>query len=190
MEDEQERQPLEETEASIVSTTDEHETESMITPTHSIVPLRHETINPTQVIIPALGVDAPITPSGLNEDRQMEVPDDPFEVGWFSPGTKPGGQGSAVLAGHVDSRTGPAVFFELDQLELDDVIEVIGENGEQLTFIVTKMTVYPYDDAPIDEIFGYTSDQRLNLITCTGEFDQVERTHRERLVVTADLLHQ
>ncbi|MDV2685084.1 class F sortase [Alkalihalophilus lindianensis] len=58
-----------------------------------------------------------------------------------------------------------------------------GANGEQMTFSGINMAVYPYDDAPIETIFGYTSAKRLNLITCTGEFDRVERTHRERLVV-------
>ncbi|WP_368503811.1 class F sortase [Alkalihalophilus sp. As8PL] len=144
---------------------------------------------PTHISIPKIEVEAPISEMGLNEKHQMDVPEDPFEVGWFNRGTKPGNQGHAVLAGHVDSRTGPAIFFDLDELSIGDHVELSGANGEQLTFSVINTAVYPYDDAPIEAIFGYTSAKRINLITCTGEFDRVERTHRERLVVTAELIN-
>ena len=40
----------------------------------------------------------------------MGVPKGFDTVGWFGEGTKPGAPGNAVMAGHVDSKTGPAVF--------------------------------------------------------------------------------
>nr|WP_285839889.1 class F sortase [Alkalihalophilus marmarensis] len=152
--------------------------------------IQHQSgIVPASISIPKIEIEADVLEVGLNEQRQMEVPEDPFEVGWFQPGTKPGSQGSAVLAGHVDSRTGLAIFFHLDQLEVGDQVYVTDQEGQTLEFKVTSMEIYPYNDAPIDQIFGYTSAKRLNLITCTGEFDRVERTHRERLVVTTELVN-
>lgn len=144
-------------------------------------------ITPTSVEIPSLNINAPIESLGLTETGAMDVPEDGETVGWYNRGAKPGARGNAVLAGHVDDYTGPAVFFDLKELNIGDEVVVYGERDEALMFEVVKMERYPYDDAPIRDIFGYTNSQRLNLITCTGEFDRVERTHRERLVVYTEL---
>ncbi|MFS0785902.1 sortase [Shouchella sp. 1P09AA] len=143
---------------------------------------------PSELRIPALDVAAPITEVGLLENGQMGVPDNGTDVGWYEPGTKPGGRGNAVLAGHVDDNNGPAVFFYLGDLEEDQSIFVTDEDGEELEFTVDKIESYPYDDAPLTEIFGSTDDKQLNLITCTGTFDRQTGNHDERLVVYTSLV--
>jgi sortase (surface protein transpeptidase) len=45
-------------------------------------------------------------------------------AGWFTGGPMPGQLGPAVIAGHVDSRTGPAVFHRLRDLRPGDQIRV------------------------------------------------------------------
>ncbi|MBD7984852.1 class F sortase [Sporosarcina sp. Sa2YVA2] len=143
-------------------------------------------IQPTRIEIPALHVDAVIEEVGRLENGQMGVPQNPDHVGWFSPGVKPGSQGSAVMAGHVDSLTGPAVFYKLVTLEIGDEIIVHGDD-EALTFIVTKKEEYPRQNAPVDKIFGFTYTSTLNLITCTGVFDRKAKTHDNRLVIYTEL---
>ncbi|WP_187254667.1 class F sortase [Alkalicoccus halolimnae] len=145
-------------------------------------------MEPARLVIPAIGVDAPIDNMGLEPDGAMAVPDNGDDIGWFEPGTKPGAQGNSVLAGHVDDREGPAVFYDLKELESGDEIKVMDESGEELVFVVTHKETYPYDDAPIDTVFGSSSSRNLNLITCTGEFDRNAGTHRERLVVFTEML--
>ncbi|WP_161524833.1 class F sortase [Alteribacter lacisalsi] len=143
-------------------------------------------ILPVAVEIPEIGVYADIESLGLTDTGAMDVPDDGDLVGWYNRGAKPGAPGNAVLAGHVDDRSGPAVFYDLKELREGDEILVHGED-ETLTFIVTRMEAYPYDDAPLQQIFGRSTARNLNLITCTGEFDREQRTHRERLVVYTEL---
>lgn len=145
------------------------------------------TVTPIQLRIPAINVDAPINPQGLTENGEMEVPDDGETIGWYEPGTKPGGMGNAVLVGHVDDYTGPAIFFNLKKLEVGDEILVDGENGETLTFVVRDKQAYPYDNAPIRQIFGPSSKKQLNLITCTGLYNRSTNNHEERLVVYTEL---
>ncbi|SDO34987.1 class F sortase [Alkalicoccus daliensis] len=153
-----------------------------------IVPVKDETgIIPAHLEIPSIKVDAQVDGYGLDEDGKMEVPDEGESIAWFERGAKPGTQGNAVLAGHVDDRTGPAVFYDLNKLEEGDEIIVTSEDGEAYTFLVSHKEAYPYDDAPIDVVFGKTSSRNLNLITCTGEFDTNAGTHRERLVVFTEL---
>ncbi|EZH67512.1 hypothetical protein DH09_06165 [Bacillaceae bacterium JMAK1] len=145
-------------------------------------------ITPASITIPTLDINAPIVEVGQLDNGQMGVPDNGDDVGWYEPGTKPGGIGNAVLAGHVDDRTGPAVFFDLDELEEGDSILVTGEDGEELEYVVERLESYPFDDSPVDEIFGSSDTKQLNLITCAGIFDRDVGTHDERLVVYTSLI--
>jgi Sortase domain len=70
---------------------------------------------PTRIVIPAIGVEARVVAVGLRADGAMEVPDVDL-AGWYRPGPRPGERGPAVIVGHVDSRSGPAVFYALNQL--------------------------------------------------------------------------
>ncbi|MDX6152739.1 class F sortase [Marinococcus sp. PL1-022] len=152
--------------------------------------LSRESISPSAISISSIGVEAAVDDMGYTENGGMEVPDNGEDTGWFSPGFKPGQQGNAVIAGHVNDRSGPAVFYHLDKLEQGDLIEVTGESGETITFEMKSAASYPYDDAPIQQIFGASSERSLQLITCTGEFDNDAGTHRQRLVVTASVVEE
>lgn len=144
-------------------------------------------IQPVKLEIPKLNVSTSIEEVGRLENGQMGVPQDTDQVGWFAPGIKPGSPGNAVMAGHVDSLTGPSVFYELDKLKKGDEILVYGSEDEVLTFTVVKTEVYPRQNAPVDSIFGFTYGSGLNLITCTGEFNRSVKTHDDRLVVYTEL---
>ncbi|GAF63288.1 putative sortase [Bacillus sp. TS-2] len=148
----------------------------------------NQSIEPEFLQIPKLDISTNIIEVGQLEDGSMGVPDNDIDVGWYEPGPLPGEKGNAVLAGHVDSRTGPAIFYELDQLEVGDEIIIQDSNGEQLLFEVEKMESFPYDDAPLSEIFGSSDEKRLNLITCTGVFNREQGTHEDRLVVFTKLV--
>lgn len=153
-----------------------------------VVPIQStSSVTPSRLKIPAIEVDASVDGYGLDAEGKMEVPDEGESIAWFERGAKPGSQGNAVLAGHVDDRSGPAVFYDLKNLEQGDEIIVSDDKGDSLTFVVTHKEAYPYNDAPIDLVFGASSSRNLNLITCTGEFDSSAGTHRERLVVFTKL---
>lgn len=131
-------------------------------------------------------MDAKVEPFGLDSSGAMEVPEDGETVAWFEPGTKPGSNGNAVFAAHVDDYTGPAVFFDLKELNPGDEVHV--NDGERtLTFVVTHKEAYPYNEAPLRKIYGPSNKQRLNLITCTGLYDRKTNNHEQRLVVYTEL---
>ena len=143
---------------------------------------------PVSLEIERTGVDAHIEHVGLTDDGAMDVPQEWENVGWFEPGTLPGEVGNSVIAGHYDSPTGPAVFFELRELEPGDQITVVTDEDEQLTFEVTKTEMVLADDAPLEEIFGSSEDRNLNLITCDGIWDQSANMYDHRLVVYTTLV--
>ncbi|WP_079477980.1 class F sortase [Halobacillus salinus] len=146
-----------------------------------------EGIIPTRIRIPSIDVDAKIESVGVLDNGEMGVPEDPLKAGWFEPGTQPGNRGNAVIAGHVDSKTGPAVFYHLDQMKKGDEFTVTGKDGKEKTYIVQKLESYPQYNSPIEKIFGSTNEKRLNLITCTGEFIRDKGGHQDRLVVYSTL---
>lgn len=145
-------------------------------------------VDPVTIEIPSLDVKTEIEDVGRLKNGQMGVPENVDNTGWFEPGTKPGNRGSAVIAGHVDDKTGPSVFFNLEDMENGEEIIITGENDKRLIFKVVGKEVFPRNDAPISEIFGYTSRRMLNLITCTGDFDNSAGTHNDRLVVYTELV--
>lgn len=143
---------------------------------------------PTSIQVPAINVDNAIVPVGLNDDGSMEIPHDVHELGWYDvQEVLPGDEGTAVLAGHVDSRTqGPGAFYDLRHLDLGDRI-FIGDDQEQ-EWVVTARRSYGKNDIPIEDIFVDHGEPRLVLITCGGAFDRTARSYTDNIVVYAELV--
>ncbi|ANU27025.1 class F sortase [Planococcus versutus] len=145
-------------------------------------------MEPSEIEISSIGVKAAIESTGILENGAMGVPEDIDQVGWFEPGFQAGAKGHAVLAGHVDSLTGPAVFYELDKVKIGETVVLTGSDGREMIFEVKNLTSYETDDAPIEKIFGSSDKRLISLITCTGDFNRKIGSHEERLVVTAELV--
>ena len=145
-----------------------------------------EVARPAQVRIPALGVDATVVEVGVEDDGGMEIPEDVATVGWYRWGPTPGGEGSAVIAGHVDSRTqGRGAFFDLRRLDVGDVIEVTYDDGSTTSFVVQGRDTVDKEVIPLDDVFQRDGAPRLTLITCGGEFDYGTRHYESNVVVVA-----
>ena len=140
---------------------------------------------PVPVEIPAIGVSSSLVRLGLNPDRTMQVPGDFQVAGWFTGGPQPGQLGPAVIAGHVDSRTGPAVFYRLRDLRPGDQIRVVRADRRVVRFEVDSLASYPKRSLPSEAVYGATTAPVLRLITCAGTFDRSSRSYRDNLVVSA-----
>lgn len=140
---------------------------------------------PVRLQIPSIGVDAPVVRVGVTPEGVMESPEGRDDTGWYERGPHPGEQGSAVIAGHSGYRTGPAVFDDLEQVEVGDTIAVVDETGTTIEFRVRETRLYSPSDRPA-EVFSSDGGRHLNLITCTGAWDSSAGTHSQRLVVFSD----
>ena len=141
---------------------------------------------PTAVEIPAIGVASPLLDLGVAADGTAEVPDRYELAGWFEGGGRPGARGPTVLLGHVDSTTGPAVFYDLRVLRPGDLVEVTVADGTVARYAVTGTERFAKDALPTAAVFGATTDDVLRLVTCTGEFDRGAGSYTDNLVVTAE----
>jgi sortase (surface protein transpeptidase) len=142
---------------------------------------------PVRIRIPAIGVSAAVVRLGLNRDGTLQVPADFGVTGWFTGGPAPGETGPAVIAGHIDSRRGPAVFYRLHALRPGDLVAVERTDGTTVQFAVQDTAQYPKRAFPTEAVFGPSPDPLLRLITCGGTFDRSRRSYRDNVVVTARL---
>ena len=140
---------------------------------------------PTALSIPALGVEQDLIGLGVAADGTAEVPVDFDDVGWFTPGGRPGARGPTVLMGHVDSTAGPAVFYQLRDLAAGDTVQLTVADGTVATYTVTGTEQLAKDTFPTAAVFGAVTDDVVRLITCTGSFDAGARSYTDNLVVTA-----
>jgi sortase (surface protein transpeptidase) len=141
---------------------------------------------PVGIEIPAIGVRARLVPLGLNADGTLEVPTRFGDAGWWAGGPRPGERGPAVIAGHVDSRTGPAVFYRLSELRAGDRISVVRRDGSRVRFVVRRSERYPKARFPTARVYGRTAGATLRLITCSGTFDRSSGHYLDNTVVYAD----
>jgi sortase (surface protein transpeptidase) len=142
---------------------------------------------PVRIQIPAIGVSSALVRLGLNPDGTMQVPGDYGVAGWFTGGPAPGETGPAVIAGHVDSRSGPAVFYRLGDLRNGDAIKILRADGTTARFVVDNVARYPKQAFPTQAVFGPAPDPVLRLITCGGRFDRSRRSYVDNVIVTAHL---
>lgn len=141
---------------------------------------------PLRLRIPAIAVDAPLVPLGLNGDGTLQVPRYE-EAGWYAGGSRPGETGPSVIAAHVDSTTGPAVFHRLDDLEPGDEV-FVDYRDATVGFAVRDASSVTKSQFPTQQVYGATVAPELRLVTCAGDFDRRTGTYTANLIVWADLV--
>jgi LPXTG-site transpeptidase (sortase) family protein len=146
---------------------------------------RKQMPTPARIEIPAIGVSAPIVPLGLNPDHTLQVPRRFADAGWFVDGPEPGEAGAAVIAGHVDSRTGPAVFYRLRALRPGDRIRIRLRTGASVAFVVQNTRHVSKRRFPVNQVYQRTKRPTLRLITCDGRFDHATHHYVDNYIVFA-----
>jgi sortase (surface protein transpeptidase) len=142
---------------------------------------------PVRIEIPAIGVTSSLDRLGRAPDKTVQVPSRWEVAGWYAPGTRPGDPGSAVILGHVDSKSGPAVFYRLRELRRGDLVEVARADGSTVRFVVQRTEQYDKRRFPTDEVYYPTLTPALRLVTCGGEFDATAGHYRSNIIVFATL---
>ncbi|TDC81578.1 class F sortase [Micromonospora sp. KC606] len=143
---------------------------------------------PLRIDIPAIDVHAELVPVAGDPHGTLEVPplDRPTVAGWYRPGVSPGEAGNAVVVGHVDTRDGPAVFFDLGRLRPGDTVRITRADGRVVTFAVDGVGAYPKWNFPTALVYGPGGPgASLRLVTCGGRFDERSRDYSHNIVVRA-----
>jgi hypothetical protein len=140
---------------------------------------------PVRIRIPAVGVTSSLQRLGRQRDGTIAVPRPAAVAGWYREGPRPGQPGPAVILGHVDSRTGPGVFFALADLSSGAMVHVDRADGSTVAFRVTRVDRVPKARFPTDLVYAPTLQPSLRLVTCGGSYDADRRSYRDNVIVYA-----
>ncbi|MFC8533050.1 class F sortase [Streptomyces sp. NPDC057249] len=140
-------------------------------------PVSHAPLSPSRpvkVAVPAIFIEAPVTGLGLDKKGHLGAPpmSRPREVGWYRDGPSPGEKGTALIVGHRDTETGPAIFLNLNALHKGDKVTVTRADKQTAVFTIDTVETYTKDKFPDDKVYGSTGRPELRLMTCGGRFDK------------------
>jgi sortase (surface protein transpeptidase) len=143
--------------------------------------------SPVSLTIPLIGVKTQLITLGLAAGGALQVPplSSASVAGWYTGSPRPGAVGSAIIVGHIDSVTGPAVFYRLSELRRGDDVYVKRADGTTAEFRVTSVQTYLKDHFPTQTVYGPTPDAEIRLITCGGAFDPATGHYLSNIVVYA-----
>lgn len=141
---------------------------------------------PRRLQISGSGIDMPVTPVGVNGVGEMAMPDHPDTIGWYKYGPEPGASaGSAVLAGHVDSRRyGVGPLAELRSVRAGDRIVITTTTG-RVSFRVATVQVIAKPHVALAAVFARAGTPVLRILTCGGPYLPAEGGYQDNVVVTA-----
>ncbi|MFC9914026.1 class F sortase [Streptomyces sp. NPDC059862] len=129
---------------------------------------------PDRVRIPAIQVNAPMMPVGLDAAGWVDAPppENTNLAGWFTGAVAPGEKGTAVIVGHVDNHQGPAVFYGLGSLKRGNRVEVTRQDRRTAVFEIYSIEVFEKNNFPGDRVYGSKGTAELRVITCGGGFSE------------------
>ncbi|WP_338677279.1 class F sortase [Streptomyces sp. SCSIO 30461] len=144
---------------------------------------------PVRLRIPAVHIDASMTTLALDGKGALQLPPPGSSnlAGWYSRGPAPGEAGAAIVAGHVDTPTGPAVFYSLGALRKKSTVEITRKDRRTAVFSVDAVEVYAKRSFPSRKVYGGGSAPQLRIVTCGGGYRK-STGYQGNLVVYASLV--
>lgn len=145
---------------------------------------------PDRIIIPSIGLDAPVSQSTYSTIElrdgwfeQWNVPDE-FAAGWQTSSAPLGAIGNTVIGGHHNEYG--KVFTNLYKMETGDIIYVFS-GGVTFTYKVSEIQLLKEKDVSLEirkenaKWISPGEDERLTLVTCWPK-----RSNTHRLIIVAE----
>lgn len=146
---------------------------------------------PARVDVPSIGIQAPVVARDLDAQGAIDPPpyEQPGSVGWWRGGAQPGAAGTALMVGHVDTKSKPAVFYGLSSAQPGEKVRVVRSDGSVAEFTIEDVRVHERAGFDPDKAYGPRVEGRaeLRLVTCGGTYDKKTRQYTANVVVSAYL---
>lgn len=144
---------------------------------------------PRVISIPKINASGPLQKVGVTPGNAIAAPTNVNFAGWYTSSPKPGENGLSVIDGHVSGKYSDGIFKNLDKLNHgDQVIVEFGDKSQKHFEVVETITV------PETEAVGVllkklsTIERQLNLITCSGAYQQETQRYADRTIVITRLM--
>ncbi|SDI26569.1 LPXTG-site transpeptidase (sortase) family protein [Sinosporangium album] len=150
---------------------------------------KNSKVRPSRIVIPSIGVSAPLTSLGLQPSGAVQAPSKsrPNLAGWYKHGPEPGETGPAVILGHVSTKRGAAVFNRVKDLQKGRKIRVVRSNGTVAEFTVSGIEQVRKDAFPTQRVYGNVNRAELRLVTCGGVLNAKDHSYSDNIIVYATL---
>lgn len=145
--------------------------------------------DPKKIIIQSVGIDGLVQKVGVDQNKEVAVPNNIYMAGWFVDTVKPGQKGLSILDGHVDGSTvRNGVFANLPNVKTGDTAVVEFGDGSTKQFKVLGVKTVNEEDAT-SVLFSQNPkvSNQLNLITCIGNFNKDTKRYDKRVIVSTEL---
>ncbi|MFF5211570.1 class F sortase [Streptosporangium sp. NPDC000396] len=152
-------------------------------------PLKSVGVKPYRIAIPKIGLLAPLMALGVDAKKEVQTPplSKPNQAGWYRHGPVPGQQGPSVVLGHVNTRSGPAVFNRLKEVRRGDKIKVSRSDRTIVEFTVDGVEQVSKKAFPSKRVYGNTGEATLRLITCGGVYNRQTHHYTDNIIIYATL---
>lgn len=144
---------------------------------------------PSRLVVPAVGIRAPLEPIEVTPDGVLTPPDDGDVVGWWQRSAHPGArQGQTVVTGHTFS-SGPAAMNRLGTVDEGARVRV-HDDGVVVTYRVSRVVKYSVAEVAEKAYDLFAQDRgagRLVMVTCT---DYVDGDYQSNVIVFAEPVGQ
>ncbi len=145
--------------------------------------------DPKRLTVPSINVDAYLQNVGVDQKKEIAVPDNIHLGGWFVDSVRPGSKGLSIIDGHLNGPTADGVFIKLDKVKVGDTYTVTFGDDSKRTFRVVKVATVDLEDAA-SVLFSQepSIERQLTLITCGGQWDSKARLYDKRVIVISEAL--
>jgi len=162
-------------------------------PSTSAIPVRPATLPaaaavpaPTSLAVAGTAINMPVVAGGVSAEGVMEIPDAFDRAAWYKFGPAPGAaEGTAVIAGHIDTKSDRAPFSALKSLPAGTLIQVGRDGAAPLTYRVVGVEMMAKDKFDGGALFRRSGPHELKLVTCGGRWLDERMDYSDNVIVTA-----
>lgn len=145
--------------------------------------------DPKKINIPSANIEGYIQKVGVDQKKQVAVPNNIHIAGWFTESVRPGQLGLSIIDGHVTGPTADGIFKNLLGVKPGATYTIEFGNGSTKTFEVLTVKEVPVNQAA-SVVFSQEPKQshQVNLVTCSGPFNRAANQYENRVIVTSKLV--
>lgn len=145
--------------------------------------------DPKKITIPSIGVDGYMQNVGVDQRREVAVPNNIHLGGWFVDSVLPGEKGLSIIDGHLNGPQEDGIFINLEKVQSGDMYSIEFGDGSKKDFRVKEVKIVSLSDAA-SVLFSQDPaiKSQLTLITCGGTYDRTAKMYDKRVIVYSELV--